>query len=63
MGYHRDLHFVTQFEPFLSKYKIIVFRKLTIVPRRNEGLTDCLLYSRDISDLEYGTGRIVIASS
>lgn len=27
MGYHRDLHFVTQLEPFLSKYKIIVFRK------------------------------------
>lgn len=27
MGYHRDLHFVTQLEPFLSKYKIIVFRE------------------------------------
>ncbi|KAJ9108780.1 hypothetical protein QFC21_000100 [Naganishia friedmannii] len=25
MGYHRDLHYVTQLQPFLSKYKIIVF--------------------------------------
>ncbi|KAI5454663.1 hypothetical protein NCC49_003554 [Naganishia albida] len=40
MGYHRDLHFVTQLEPFLSKYKIIVFPVIYLIS--NMELVDSL---------------------
>ncbi|KAJ9102942.1 hypothetical protein QFC19_004498 [Naganishia cerealis] len=45
MGYHRDLHYVAQLQPFLSKYKIIVFPVVYLISSMH--LIDSLTPSPD----------------
>lgn len=56
LGYHPDLHKMTELEPFLSKYKLVVFRELLYVAN-NHLVSEVSTISYCVLDLESCPGR------